>query len=242
MKQKLFAGLLVVFAVTAVWAAVTMSATSSYNIATTCNTDGTKTVQFDYTINSSSAGDTTVVLKQFFPDNSETSQTIKLIGFGGPDNWTVNGRNKTFTSFYTIDLAPGNYTFQICAIQQGANGNPDKQACATQMSFTVVPCTTPVSDCGASAPHGEIVGNQQNVCTTKQVNVQWSGDFGDSATLNITSNKQGQLYNGSITHEGDSCQYHLNWDSTAGTPQSDESWTFTINGNNKTDTFSVSCN
>ena len=144
-------------------------------------------------------------------------------------------------TFTASGLADGTYTLEVCAAQGGSNGNPGKAIC--QSETIVVSCAPTADPPCSSGPFGEVVGNRHiNVDATAQIN--FKGDFGDSATLSITA-PNGVTTTASIDRDGNSCNYHGNWKFTNGSGadiygnEGPGTYTLVVTGNGNSLTFST---
>jgi hypothetical protein len=135
--------------------------------------------------------------------------------------WTFSGRTKTAEGEFTAFLANGEYTITVCAAQNGANDR--KEVCSTPAPVTVN-CTSP-DPCANVGAYGE-VPNNKNLCKANgNIEIQFQGSFGDTATLVISGPDFSTT--APVNKNGDSCNYHFNWD-----PAEDQNpgvYTFTVN-------------
>jgi hypothetical protein len=176
--------------------------------AVTCTSNG-GSVTATYTV-ATTAGDGASVTETLTLNGNEVASHAFTIASGNILNgggWTFAGRTKTYDgTFSASGLANGSYILEVCAVQNGANGNPGKSAC--QSETVVVSCGSIDPAC-ASGPFGEVVGNR-NISVQAAAQVNFRGDFGDAATLDITG-PNGFSAEAIINRDGNSCNYHANW-------------------------------
>lgn len=199
-----------------------------------CNGTEGASVTFYYTVTSTGAADAAVVTGQI---NSGPVFSITTIAAGNVNTgggWTFSGRDKTFSGTYQTTLANGTYTFTVCATQNGANGNPNKSACNSET--VVINCATDALTCANTAPFGEVPHNTNLCSASGQIEIQFRGDFGAAANLEITG-PNGFSFSTTVDRAGDSCNYHYNWNPrpAGGTGNGGAgTYTFTATGNNQT--------
>jgi hypothetical protein len=173
-----------------------------------CTTSG-GSVSAGYTI-TTTAGDAAAVTETLSLNGNEVQSHTFTVASGNVLNgggWTFAGRSKTFDGTFTADgLANGTYTLEVCAAQNGSNGNPGKAVC---LSETIVVSCGSVDPTCSSEPFGEVVGNT-HITDHATVQVNFRGDFGDSAILTIVS-PAGVAATATINRDGNSCNYHANW-------------------------------
>lgn len=152
--------------------------------------------------------------------------------------WTFAGRTKLAEGAAGGFYGNGSYTFQVCATQSGAHGREVKRACSEPVTVTV-DCIVP-SSCPVSEFYGEIVSNPQmcNGNGPAKIQVQFRGDFGSSATLDI-SGPNGYQHSVVVSRSGDSCNYHYNWD--LGRDPSGGVYTLSVNGDDLVYGVTLSC-
>ena len=103
-------------------------------------------------------------------------------------------------------LAPGEENSR--GHETGPGGNPAKTICSSQ-AFTVNCAEAIVNPCANAAPFGEVTGNT-HITSSSGVQIQFSGDFGEYATIDITGDNS--FYATAIVgRNGDSCNYHVSW-------------------------------
>jgi len=205
--------------------------------AITCPGDAT----IEYTVTSTSAQEAGVVETLSGPVTRSASYTIKSGNVA--NGWTVAGRTKTFDGvFHATNLTDGDYTLQVCVTEAGSNGNPAKTVCESQ-AFTVNCAELVINPCANEAPFGEVVGNT-HISHTSSVQIQFAGDFGDYASIEITGDNNFYAAT-TVNRNGDSCNYHVNWKFTNengadlyGTPQPGV-YSAKVTGNGKTLQFAI---
>ncbi len=187
----------------------------------TCNDAGTgATVTTNYTVVSTGSADSAVMTATI----GTTTYPLPTIA-SGPAGWTISGRTKTATGTFSTFLDNGTYTLVICATQSGAGGRVEKAACSLLVNITVN-CVS--SDpCANAGPFGEVPANR-NLCSANgHIEIQFRGNFGDTAGL-VISGPGGFSLPVSVDRAGDSCNYHYNWD--PGANQAAGTYIFTVNG------------
>jgi hypothetical protein len=198
---------------------------------------GSATVDITYSVASTAAADAASITLQIIGDASSIDAAAIASGCvadGG--DWTCNGRTKTADRSYSTTLANGTYTIQICATQNGSGGRLPKTACSQIKNITVdCPVELPAPACPSSY-FGEFSGNT-NLCNGSPIQVNFTGDFGETATLNITGPDYSDTI--SVDRDGDSCNYHASWDANGpGKPVAIHGeYTFTVNGTTVTKTL-----
>jgi len=244
-KQGLVLALLAAGGITA-WAAVTLTiAFGTPNVQ--CTPNGA-TVSVDYTVSSTDAAPSAVV-ETLRDKNSIVKKTnsYSIVGSNVPGGWVVAGRTKTYdATFQGTGLADGDYTLEVCVTQAGSGGNPDKKVCQT--TAITINCVQAVVDaCANTAPFGEVVGNK-NISDTSTAQIQFEGDFGPVAYLEITDSDGAPVGAANINRNGDSCNYHASWKFTTGSGADIYGnhgagvYTVKVTGNGKTLEFSVTLN
>lgn len=192
-----------------IWAAApTMMLT--FGVPSVVCTTGGGSVSASYTI-TTTAGDAAAVTETLSLNGTDVLSHNLTIASGNVLNgggWNFAGRTKTFDGTFTASGLPnGEYTLEVCAAQNGSNGNPGKAVC--QSETIIVSCGSVDSAC-ASAPFGEVVGNP-HLNQQAPVEINWKGDFGDSPVLTITGPNTGATVSETINRDGNSCNYHANW-------------------------------
>lgn len=176
-----------------------------------CRTDGTGAdVNFGWTVTSTGSADSAVVTGQVNGGDVFALPGIASGNAASGGGWTFAGRMKTADGSYSTTLANGTYTLEVCATQSGANGTAAKTSCATQT--VTVNCTSP-DPCANAQVFGEIPANK-NLCKANgHIQTQFSGSFGETATLLIEGPADtGFTRETQVNRAGDSCNYHDNWD------------------------------
>jgi hypothetical protein len=200
---------IVVAAAATIWAAAPVMTLTFGIPSVVCTTTG-GSVSASYTI-ATTAGDAAAVTETLSMNGTDVLSHSFSIASGNVLNgggWNFAGRTKTFDgTFTTSGLPNGDYTLEVCAAQNGANGNPGKAVC--QSETITVSCGAVAPSC-ASGPFGEVVGNPQ-LKQQAPVEINFRGDFGDSAVLTITGPNGGFTEPASINRDGNSCNYHANW-------------------------------
>lgn len=196
------------------WAAVTLTiAFGTPNVL--CTPDGA-TASVDYTASSTDASPSAVV-ETLRDANSvvKKSNSYSIVGSNVPGGWVVAGRTKTYdATFQATGLADGDYSLEVCVTQAGLGGNGLKKVCQTT-AITVNCGQAVVNPCANTAAFGEVVGNQ-NIGDTSTAQIQFEGDFGPTAHLEITDSNGAFVGAADIKRNGDSCNYHANWKFTNG--------------------------
>jgi hypothetical protein len=231
----------VVLTAATIWAAGTALTITFGTPTVICATDG-GSVTASYTI-ATTAADAANVTETLSLNGNEVTSHAFTIAAGNVANgggWTFAGRTKTYDGTFTATgLADGTYTLEVCAAQGGANGNLAKAVC--QSETIVVSCGPLVDPPCSSEPFGEVVGNH-NISVNAAAQVNFRGDFGDSASLNITG-PDGFTATASIDRDGNSCNYHANWKFTNGSGadiygnDGPGTYTLVVSGNGHTLTF-----
>ena len=174
-------------------------------------------VTVDYTI-STTAGDGATITEKLTDVNNVTVGTPKsytILSGNVVGGWTFAGRTKTHDGvFQASGLADGDYLLQVCATQAGSNGNASKTICQSQ-SIHIACGEQVVNPCASVSPFGEVVGNK-NLGDHSTVQIQFEGNFGPIAYLEITDSNGGFVGSATIGRAGDSCNYHANWKFTTG--------------------------
>jgi hypothetical protein len=201
---------IVAAAATTIWAAAPVMTLTFGIPSVVCTTSG-GSVSATYTIGTT-AGDAAAVTETLRLNGTDVRSNSFTIASGNVLNgggWNFAGRStKTFDGTFTASgLANGEYTLEVCAAQNGAGGNPGKAIC--QSETVVISCGADDSSC-ASRPFGEVVGNPE-LKQNAPVEINFKGDFGDSALLTITGPNGGSIDPASINRDGNSCNYHANW-------------------------------
>jgi hypothetical protein len=186
-----------------------------------CNPDGSTSVTFSYTITSNS-NDQAVVTATLDGNDLGTIQTIASGAWEGTSQKTASGS-------YTTTLASGQHTLEVCAAQNGYPQNPDKGDCKSQ----TVSVTCPVNDelCSLTQVFGEVPHNKNLCLANGHIEIQFRGNFGETADLLIEGPNNFSLPV-VVDRAGDSCNYHFNWDPN-GNNGGPGGYTFTVTGNNQ---------
>jgi hypothetical protein len=196
-----------------------------------CKGDGTgANVTFQWTVTSTGAADAATMTGQIDGGSVFALPGIASGSIATGGGWNVGGRLKTADGTYSTVLANGSHTLTVCATQKGSNGNPDKTACSSQ---TVVVNCFSSDPCANAQVFGEVPANKNLCLANGHIEVQFSGNFGDPASLEIDGpNGSGFSRTDSVSRAGDSCNYHFNWDphDTQGNGGAG-AYTFTVNGN-----------
>lgn len=158
--------------------------------------------------------------------------------------WTFDGRTKTAEGSVTGFYENGGYTFQICATQDGGGREP-KSACSEPVTVTVE-CLGGGGDggdegCPVSEFFGELVSNPK-MCNGRgqvKIQIQFRGDFGSFATLDIEG-PEGYRLSEVVPRNGNSCTYHHNWN--LGKQPSGGVYTIVVNGGELVYGLTLSCN
>ena len=210
--------------------------------------DGSVTV--DYTISTTAADGASVTAKLTDANNVTvgTPNTYSIPAGNVVGGWTFAGRTKTYDgTFQTSGLSDGDYLLQVCVTQAGSVGNPSKTICQTQPIH--IACGEQiVNPCASVSPFGEVQGNK-NLSDHSTVQIQFEGNFGSSAHVEITDSDGGFVGSANIDRAGESCNYHANWKFTTGDGadiygnHGPGVYTITITGiNNETYEFAVTLN
>jgi hypothetical protein len=198
-----------------------------------CKGDGSgANVSFQWTATSTGAADAATVTGQIDGGTIFSLPGIAAGNVTTGGGWTFAGRIKTADGSYSTVLPNGTHTFTVCTTQKGVNGNPDKSSCTTQ---TVVVNCLSTDACANAQVFGEVPANKNLCLANGHIEVQFSGNFGDPASLEIDGpNESGFSRTDLVNRAGDSCNYHFNWDphdsqgnGGAGT------YTFKVTGNNQ---------
>lgn len=240
---------LATLASTLLYAATQLSITFSDPVVT-CNSElSGASVVLDYTVTSTGATDAATVTGEITGTVSATnasydSGTIALDGI--PSGCTTDGTgwdcsgtgsSKTASGSYTATLPNGTYTFSVTATQSGSASGKT----TTNTENVVVNCTAPPTDvCANVSPFGDIVGNPSLHQANGVIPIHWKGDFGSSATIEITGGTPGSSFSTTVdaTQSGESCVYQAVWDPRNGNNGGPGTYTFTITGDNgNTDVF-----
>ncbi len=244
-KPAIALALVVIGAITAL-AAVTLTITfGDPNIE--CTIDGAN-LSVDYTIGSTDASSSTVV--ETLRDSSNVTKKANSYNISGsnvPGGWVVAGRIKTKdATFQATGLADGDYSFEVCITQAGSGGNASKQLCQTK-TITVNCGEAVVNPCANTAPFGEVLGNR-HIGDTSTAQIQFEGDFGAIAHLEISDSDGAYVGSADINRNGESCTYHANWKFTNGSGadifgnHGTGVYTLKVTGNGKTLEFSTTLN
>jgi hypothetical protein len=242
-RSAAMATAIILFSAASMWAAGTTMTLTFGTPTVACTTNG-GSVSAPYTI-ATTAGDGASVTETLTLNGTEVKSHTFTIPGGNIANgggWTFAGRTKTFDGTFTADgLANGTYTLEVCAAQNGSNGNPAKSVC--QSETVVVSCATPDPVC-SSGPFGEVVGNK-NISVNATAQINFKGAFGDAPLLTITSQK-GVAASAPINRDGNSCNYHANWSFTGKGKGADidgndgpGTYTVVVTGNGQSVTFFV---
>ena len=214
MRKKILLSAVVLMGGITVWAAVTLTIAFGSPLVQ-CTPDG-GSVSVDYTVSSTDASSTAVV-ETLTDSNSVVKKTrsYSVVGSNVPGGWTVAGRTKTFDGlFQATGLADGDYALEVCVTQAGSGGNSDKKLCQTT-AITVNCGQAILNPCANTAPFGEVVGNK-HISDTSTAQIQFEGDFGATAHVEITDSNGAFVGSADINRNGDSCNYHANWKFTNG--------------------------
>lgn len=203
--------LLLVAAPTASFAAGTSLSVVFDEAVIACRADGTGAdVGFAWTVTSTGSADSATVTGQL-----DGGDTFALPGIASGNaatggGWTFAGRMKTADGSYDTLLANGTHSLTVCATQSGAGGATAKTSCQTQE--ITVNCTS-TDPCANAQVFGEVPANK-NLCKANgNIQTQFSGSFGESATLLIEGpSETGFTRTTQVGRAGDSCNYHDNWD------------------------------
>jgi hypothetical protein len=172
--------------------------------------DGNVTV--DYTISTTAGDGATVTEKLTDSSNSTigTPNTYTISSGNVPGGWTFAGRTKTHDGVFKANgLSDGDYSLQVCVIQAGSIGNTAKTICESKTIH--VACAEQVlNPCASTAPFGEVVGNK-HIGDHATAEIQFEGNFGQSALVEITDSEGAFVGSAYISRAGGSCNYHANW-------------------------------
>ena len=216
--------LLAVATAVVVYGAISLSVSFS-DPTIACNSDGTATVTFGYTVTSGDSSAATVT------GSVDAGTPFALTGINagsGTGAWTINGSTKTADGSYSTTLTDGQHTFTVCATQPGSGGNPDKTGCATQTVTINCPAT---SGCDTTEVFGEVPANKNLCLANGTIQIQFRGNFGETANLEIDGPNNFSLAV-AVNRAGDSCNYHYNWDPGTGNGGAG-GYTFKVTGNNQ---------
>lgn len=231
---------LAAFAVTG-WAAAGGTALSEVLgiVSSVCLENGSANVTLSYTLNSTAAADAATVTYTVDGGNSTLLTVIASGNVTDGGGWTYlpQGGGKTAGGQFTLNLADGSHVVEVCAVQDGANGREPKSTCQT---------INVVVDCSANNPCGGVtrvfgeLPNNKNVCKNNApIEVNFSGNFGNTATLSITGPNGFSSGAISVGENGESCNYHYNWSPAsnggAGT------YVFSVDGGQFTFSADLSC-
>jgi len=246
MKRLAIALALVVVGGISAWAAVTLTiAFGSPDVE--CTIDGAH-VSVDYTIGSTDAAPSAVVETLRDSSNATTAtHSYNIVGANVAGGWIVKGRIKNYdATFQATGLADGDYSLEVCVTQPGSGGNAEKKICQTT-TITVNCGQAWVNACANTAPFGEVVGNK-HISDNSTAQIQFEGDFGSTAHLEITDSNGGYVGSADINRNGESCNYHANWKFTNGSGadifgnNGPGTYTVKVTGNGKNLTFSTTLN
>ena len=246
MRKRAVALALVVMGGITAWAAVTLTiGFDSPNVE--CTIDGA-TVSVQYTIGSTDAAPSTVF--ETLRDSSNVTKKTNSYNISGSNVagcWIVAGRVKTYdATFQATGLADGDYLLEVCVTQAGSGGNAAKQLCQTK-AITVNCGEVLANACANTAPLGEVLGNK-HISDNSTAQIQFEGDFGSIAHLEITDSDGAYVGSADISRNGDSCTYHANWKFTNGNGadiygnHGPGVYTLKVTGNGKTLEFSTTLN
>jgi hypothetical protein len=204
MKRASAIAAAVVIATTTMWAAGTTLGITFGDVIVNCLG---KTVTADYTITTTAAEGASVTETLTQGATVVKTDSYSILPGNQAGGWVFAGRTKTYDGqFQDSNLADGTYTLQVCATQSGSGGNAAKTDCQTT---TIIVACASTSACASTAPFGEVVG-QKLISDSATAQVNFKGDFGPTAYLQITKN--GSTISGAnISQNGDSCNYHANW-------------------------------
>lgn len=214
MKKRAMALALIVIGGITASAAVTL--TIAFGTPTVeCTINGAN-VSVEYTVGSTDASPSAVV--ETLRDSSNVTKktnSYNITGSNVAGGWIVAGRVKTYdATFQATGLTDGDYSLEVCLTQAGSGGNPSKQLCQTK-AITVNCGQLVANPCANTAPFGEVLGNK-HISDTSTAQIQFEGDFGPIAHLEITDSNGAYVGSADINRNGDSCNYHANWKFTNG--------------------------
>lgn len=241
-KQVTALGVFVVGEIVA-WASVTLTiAFGAPNVV--CTLTGAD-VSVDYTVSATDASSSTVV--ETLRDSGNVvkkTNSYSIVGSNVAGGWVVAGRTKTYdATFQATNLADGNYSLEVCVTQAGSGGNAAKSLCQTT-AITVNCGEAVLNPCANVAPFGEVVGNK-HISDTSTAQIQFDGDFGPTAHVEIRDGNGAVVGSADIKRNGDSCNYHANWKFTNGSGADIYGnygpgvYAVTVTGNGKTLEFST---
>jgi hypothetical protein len=190
-------------------AGTSLSITVDDPVIGACDGDGNAQVTFDYSVLSTGAADAATVTAEVV-GSGNPPETVGTIASGNVTNgggWAFAGRNKTAEGSFDLTLAAGTFTVKVCVAQHGSQGNPDKVACK-EVTFTV---TCNEERCSTREFFGQTPHNFHLCSPNANIEIQFRGNFGSSANLKITGPNSFELGD-SANREGESCNYHYNWD------------------------------
>ena len=246
MKKSALALALTIMGGAATWAAVTLTiALGTPNVL--CSGDGA-IVTLDYTVSSTDASTSTVVETLKDANNlTKKTNSYTITGANLPGGWLVAGRTKSFdATFQAAGLSDGDYSLEVCVTQPGSGGNPDKKVCQTK-TITVNCAAVVVNPCANTAFFGEVVGNQ-HISDNSTAQIQFEGDFGPTAHVEITDSDGAFVGSADISRNGSSCNYHASWKFTTGSGadiygnHGPGVYTLTVTGNGFTKQISATLN
>ncbi len=176
-----------------------------------CGGTSGASVTFYYTVTSSGAADAAMVTESI-NGTQVNSYTILSGNVNNGGGWTFpsSGPLKTYSGTYQASLGNGEYTFTVCTTQNGANGNQDKSACNSQ-TVTINCISDPPLTCANTGPFGEVPHNTNLCSASGTIQVQFRGNFGETAHLTIRDSSGTTYVDTDVTRAGDSCNYHFNW-------------------------------
>ncbi|HVE86571.1 MAG TPA: hypothetical protein VND93_27125 [Myxococcales bacterium] len=198
-----------------------------------CNSDGTATVTISGTVTSTGSRDSVEV---YLSIDGGADSLVYVIQ---PGDFSNDGRIKTASYSITVTLPSGTHTAMLCFVQSGSQGRTPKKYCLPAPLSITVSCNT----CAGTGPFGDIVGNP-SLCTGQgdlTIPVHVKGNFGDDPRLIITG-PNGFSLTVFMRHAGESCVYHYDW--KPGTSAAAGTYTFKVDGNGTTLTFTANlrCN
>jgi hypothetical protein len=201
-----------------------------------CASSAEATVTLSGTLKSTGSVDSAVITASVNGGEAVEVGTLQ------PDDFSRGGRNKTASYSVELSLSNGTHSVEICFTQSGAEGRESKRVCASAVPVTVA-CASD-SQCSGVAPFGNLVGNP-SLCTGNgppHIPVHFRGDLGESASL-LISGPNGYGHSATLSHAGESCNYHYNWYPSGN--EGEGTYTFTVvdaNGGSFSFSAHLSCN
>jgi hypothetical protein len=233
-RLAVMGGLVAGLSSTAVFAAGTSLEVSFDDPVLACIA-GTQTasVSFNYILTSTGAADAATVTAQIDGSGLVNLAPVKSGNIVDGGGWNIAGRSKTAEGTYTVTLANGVHTVEVCAYQGGETDANRKSDCTTQT--VTVACNLAVqAACPISEVFGKLTSSAELCKNQTPVNVQFRGDFGPTATLAI-SGPNGYTFNPSVARSGESCVYTYDWKTNANTGGSNGgsgTYSFVVSGIN----------